>query len=134
MQKAALTFVVIGAGRLGWRWRVRFRSWPKRTLERDFGAIRGMQAHVVLLDAAPKVLPMFDDHLAASAIRQLEQLHIEVRGATKVLGVTPEGVQLENELLRARTVGRAAGNTASPSAKQLGAKWTVRAGRSCKKI
>src|SRR4029077_14439057 len=92
----------------------------KRTLERDFRTIKGKQARVVLLDAAPKVLPMFDDELATSAIRQLEQLSIEVRVATKVLGVTPEGVQLENELIRARTVIWAAGNTASPLAKQLG--------------
>jgi NADH dehydrogenase len=120
MQKAALTFVVIGAGPTGVEMAGSISELAKRTLERDFRAIRGMQARVVLLDAAPKVLPMFDDHLAASAIRQLEQLHIEVRVATKVLGVTPEGVQLENELLRARTVVWAAGNTASPLAKQLG--------------
>ena len=39
---------------------------------------------------------------------------------TKVVAVTPEGVQLENGLIRARTVIWAAGNAASPLAKQLG--------------
>jgi NADH dehydrogenase len=73
-----------------------------------------------LLDAAPKVLPMFDEVLCASALKQLEMLDIEVKVGTKVLGVTPEGVQLENELIRARTVVWAAGNAASPLAKQLG--------------
>jgi NADH:quinone reductase (non-electrogenic) len=120
MQKAALTFVVIGAGPTGVEMAGAISELAKRTLERDFRAIQGMQARLVLLDAAPKVLPMFDDYLAGSAIRQLEQLNIEVRVATKVLGVTPEGVQLENELIRARTVVWAAGNTASPLAKQLG--------------
>ncbi len=120
MQRAALTFVVIGAGPTGVEMAGSISELAKRTLERDFRTIQGKQARVVLLDAAPKVLPMFDDELAASAIRQLEQLSIEVRVATKVLGVTPEGVQLENELIRARTVIWAAGNTASPLAKQLG--------------
>jgi NADH:ubiquinone reductase (H+-translocating) len=120
MQRAALTFVIIGAGPTGVEMAGSISELAKRTLERDFRTIQGKQARVVLLDAAPKVLPMFDDALATSAIRQLEQLNIEVRVATKVLGVTPEGVQLENELIRARTVIWAAGNTASPLAKQLG--------------
>ena len=120
MQKAALTFVVIGAGPTGVEMAGSISELAKRTLEKDFRNIQGKQARVVLLDAAPKVLPMFDDHLAASAIRQLEALGIEVRVATKVLGVTPEGVQLENELVNARTVIWAAGNSASPLAKQLG--------------
>lgn len=120
MQRAALTFVIIGAGPTGVEMAGSISELAKRTLERDFRTIQGKQARVLLLDAAPKVLPMFDDELATSAIRQLEQLGIEVRVATKVLGVTPEGVQLENELIRARTVIWAAGNTASPLAKQLG--------------
>ena len=120
MQRAALTFVVIGAGPTGVEMAGSISELAKRTLARDFRAIQGQQARVVLLDAAPKVLPMFDDYLAAAAIRQLQQLDIEVRVATKVLGVNPDGVQLENELIRARTVIWAAGNTASPLAKQLG--------------
>ena len=120
MQKAALTFVVIGAGPTGVEMAGSISELAKRMLDRDFRVIQGREARVVLLDAAPKVLPMFDDRLAASAIRQLKELHIEVRVGTKVLGVTPDGVQLENELIRARTVIWAAGNTASPLAKQLG--------------
>jgi NADH:ubiquinone reductase (H+-translocating) len=120
MQKAALTFVVIGAGPTGVEMAGSISELAKRTLQRDFRAIQHMHARVILLDAAPKVLPMFDDTLAASAIRQLEELDIEVRVGTKVVAVTPEGVQLENEMLRGRTVIWAAGNAASPLAKQLG--------------
>jgi NADH dehydrogenase, FAD-containing subunit len=120
VQKAALTFVVIGAGPTGVEMAGSISELAKRTLERDFRVIQHKHARVILLDAAPKVLPMFDDTLAASAIRQLEQLDIEVRVGTKVLAVTPEGVQLENELIRGRTVIWAAGNVASPLAKELG--------------
>ena len=120
VQKAALTFVVIGAGPTGVEMAGSISELAKRTLERDFRVIQHKHARVILLDAAPKVLPMFDDTLAASAIRQLEQLDIEVRVGTKVLAVRPEGVQLENELIRGRTVIWAAGNAASPLAKELG--------------
>ena len=79
MQRAALTFVVIGAGPTGVEMAGSISELANRTLERDFRTIQGMQARVVLLDAAPKVLPMFDDELAASAIRQLRAT--EHRGA-----------------------------------------------------
>jgi len=68
----------------------------------------------------PKVLPTFNDSLCASARQQLQQLEIEVRTGTKVLGVTPDGVQLEDGLIPARTVVWAAGNAAAPVAKSLG--------------
>jgi NADH dehydrogenase len=128
MQRAALTFVVIGAGPTGVEMAGSITELAKRTISRDFNKICDQHARVVLLDAAPKVLPMFDDNLAAAALRQLKQLGIEVRVGTKVVGVTPDGVQLENELIRARTVVWAAGNTASPLAKQLGCE-TDRQGR-----
>jgi NADH:ubiquinone reductase (H+-translocating) len=65
-------------------------------------------------------LPTFDAQLCASALKQLEMLDIEVKLGTKVLKVTSEGVQLENEFIRARVVIWAAGNAASSLAKELG--------------
>jgi NADH:ubiquinone reductase (H+-translocating) len=120
IQQGALTFVVIGAGPTGVEMAGSISELARRTLVHDFRKIQTKRALIVLLDAAPKVLPMFDDILCASALKQLEKLDIEVKVGTKVLGVTPEGVQLEAEFIRARTVVWAAGNAASPLAKQLG--------------
>jgi NADH:ubiquinone reductase (H+-translocating) len=120
LQEAAMTFVVIGAGPTGVEMAGSISELAKRTIVHDFRKIQTKKARVILLDAAPKVLPMFDETLAASALKQLKMLDIEVRVGTKVLGVTSDGVQLENELIRARTVVWAAGNAASPLAKQLG--------------
>jgi NADH dehydrogenase len=120
VQRAAMTFVVIGAGPTGVEMAGAISELAKRTIVLDFRNIQTQRARIVLLDAAPMVLPMFDETLCASALRQLEKLDIEVRVGTKVLGVTAEGVQLENEFIRARTVVWAAGNSASPLAKQLG--------------
>jgi len=120
VQQAAMTFVVIGAGPTGVEMAGSIAELAKRTIVHDFRNIQTKQARIVLLDAAPKVLPMFDDILCASALKQLEKLDIEVKVGTKVVAVTPEGVQLESGLIRARTVIWAAGNAASPLAKQLG--------------
>ena len=120
LQEAAMTFVVIGAGPTGVEMAGSISELAKRTIVHDFRQIQTKKARIVLLDAAPKVLPMFDEYLCASALTQLEKLDIEVKVGTKVLGVTPDGVQLENELIRARTVVWAAGNAASPLAKQIG--------------
>jgi NADH dehydrogenase len=128
LKKAALTFVVIGAGPTGVEMAGSISELAKRSMVADFRNIHTQQARVVLLDAAPKVLPMFSDTLCDSALRQLKTMDIDVRVGTKVLGVTHDGVQLENEVIRARTVVWAAGNTASPLAKQLGCE-TDRQGR-----
>jgi NADH dehydrogenase len=120
LQETALTFVVIGAGPTGVEMAGSISELAKRTLVHDFRRIQTKKARIVLLDAAPKVLPMFDDYLCESALKQLNMLDIEVKVGTKVLAVTGEGVQLENEFIRARTVVWAAGNAASPLAKQLG--------------
>jgi NADH:ubiquinone reductase (H+-translocating) len=120
IQRAAMTFVIIGAGPTGVEMAGSISELAKRTIVHDFRNIHTHRARIVLIDAAPKVLPMFDDTLCVSALKQLDKLDIEVKVATKVLGVTGEGVQLETEFIRARTVVWAAGNAASPLAKQLG--------------
>jgi len=120
VRHAAMTFVIIGAGPTGVEMAGAISELAKRTIVQDFRHIQTQRARIVLLDAAPKVLPMFADSLCASALKQLKQLDIEVKVSTKVLGVTSEGVQLEKEFIRARTVVWAAGNAASPLAKQLG--------------
>ncbi|HEY6841627.1 MAG TPA: NAD(P)/FAD-dependent oxidoreductase [Chthoniobacterales bacterium] len=128
LREAALTFVVIGAGPTGVEMAGAISELAKRTLVDDFRKIRTKHARIYLVDAAPRVLPGFHPVLSKSAEEQLKQMDIEVHVGTKVLNVTEEGVQLENGFLRTRTVIWAAGNAASPLAKQLDAE-TDRQGR-----
>jgi len=128
LRDAALTFVVIGAGPTGVEMAGAISELAKRTLVDDFRKIRTKHARIYLLDAAPRVLPGFNPGLSKSAEEQLKQMEIEVHVGTKVLNVTEEGVQLEKEFLRTRTVIWAAGNAASPLAKLLDAE-TDRQGR-----
>jgi NADH:ubiquinone reductase (H+-translocating) len=128
VRAAALTFVVIGAGPTGVEMAGAISELAKRTLVDDFREIRTGHARIVLLDAAPRILPGFTPDLSNSAKEQLKQMDVEVRVGTKVLNVTDDGVQLENEFIASRTVIWAAGNAASPLARQLGGE-TDRQGR-----
>ena len=128
VRAAALTFVVIGAGPTGVEMAGAISELAKRTLVDDFRQIRTGHARIILMDAAPRILPGFTPGLSNSAKEQLKQMDVEVRVDTKVLSVTADGVQLENEFISTRTVIWAAGNAASPLAKQLGGE-TDRQGR-----
>ena len=86
VQHAAMTFVIIGAGPTGVEMAGSISELAKRTIVHDFRNIHTQRARIILLDAAPKVLPMFDDMLCVSALKQLEKLDIEVKVGTKVLG------------------------------------------------
>jgi NADH dehydrogenase len=117
---AALRFVVVGAGPTGVEMAGAISELAKRTLVDDFRRIRTKHAQILLLDAAPRLLPAMAEDLSKSALKQLQQLDVEVRVNTKVVGISEKGVQLENDFIPARTVIWAAGNVASPLGKLLG--------------
>ena len=62
-----LTFVVVGAGPTGVEMAGQIAELAHRTLRRDFRAINTRTARVVLVDAAPQVLPPFGEKLGAKA-------------------------------------------------------------------
>jgi NADH:ubiquinone reductase (H+-translocating) len=127
-RKKALTFVVVGAGPTGVEMAGAIAELAHKSLAGDFHHINPRDARVVLVDAAPRVLPAFTPGLSESARKQLEQLQVEVRTGVMVKNVSPEGVQVGEELISARTVVWAAGNAASPLGKTLGVELD-RAGR-----
>jgi NADH:ubiquinone reductase (H+-translocating) len=117
---AALTFLVVGGGPTGVEMAGAIAELAKRTLVDDFRHIKPKEAKVILVDAAPRVLPVFAEALSESARRQLMELGVEVRVNTKVLAVNENGIQLDHEFIPARTIIWAAGNAASPLGKKLG--------------
>jgi NADH:ubiquinone reductase (H+-translocating) len=127
-RKKALTFVVVGAGPTGVEMAGAIAELAHKSLADDFHHVNPRDARVVLVDAAPRVLPAFTPGLSESARKQLEQLQVEVRTGVMVKKVGPEGVQVGDELISARTIVWAAGNAASPLGKSLGAELD-RAGR-----
>lgn len=120
-REAALTFVVIGAGPTGVEMAGAISEIACATLVRDFRHIDSRQAKVILLDAAPRVLPMYTPDLSESARRQLFDLGVDVRLKAQVENLTEQGVTLKGgETIAAKTVIWAAGNAASPLGASLG--------------
>lgn len=127
-RKAALTFVVIGAGPTGVEMAGAIAEIARFTMVRDFRRINPKHARILLIDFAPRVLPTFDEKLSAIALKKLQQIGVEVLTGTKVEAVRAEGVETPGAFIPSHTIVWAAGNEASPLGRQLGVP-TDRAGR-----
>lgn len=121
VRAAAMTFVVVGAGPTGVEMAGALKEISRITLRKDFRHIDSSQAHVILLDAAPRVLPTFSPDLSESARRQLFDIGVDVRLGTMVEKIDETGVTLKSgEKIPSRTIVWAAGNAASPLGASLG--------------
>jgi NADH dehydrogenase len=120
-QRALLTFVVVGAGPTGVELAGALAEIASRTLAADFRRIRPESARIVLVEAAPRVLPAYPERLSAAAGDQLARLGVEVRTGAKVTAIDEAGVDVAGERIEARTVLWGAGVAASPLARTLGA-------------
>ncbi len=121
-REALLNFAVIGGGPTGVEMAGAIVELARKALARDFRNIDPTTAHVVLIEAGPRVLPSFPEELSAKAQAQLEQLGVKVRTGEPVTHCDPEGIVIgESERLDTVSVIWAAGVAASPAARWLGA-------------
>lgn len=114
-----LTFVIVGAGPTGVEMAGAISEIARETMLRDFRRIDPREAQVILLDAADRVLPVFDTELSRKAEEQLLHLKVTVRLGVSVQDINAEGVSTNDGFIHARTVIWAAGNAASPLVKAL---------------
>jgi NADH dehydrogenase len=92
-----LTFVVVGAGPTGVEMAGQIAELAHRTLRRDFRRIDPTGARVVLLDAAPAVLPSFGEKLGDRARRQLNNIGVEVQLGAMVTNVDADGIEVKDQ-------------------------------------
>ncbi|WP_241834843.1 NAD(P)/FAD-dependent oxidoreductase [Pseudofrankia asymbiotica] len=119
-----LTFVVVGAGPTGVEMAGQIAELAHRTLRRDFRHIDPRKARIVLLDAAPVVLPAFGDKLGGYAAERLEKLGVEVQLGAMVTDVDATGIEVKEADGTGRRIESvckvwAAGVQASPLGRQL---------------
>ena len=116
-REALMRFVVVGAGPTGVELAGAIGELAQKTLVKDFRAIDPRQTQVLLLEGAPRVLPVYDEKLSATAQRHLEELGVTVRTGALVQAVDGEGVRYTQggviTEVKARTVLWAAGVRAS---------------------
>jgi NADH dehydrogenase len=119
-----LTFVIVGAGPTGVEMAGTIAELARRTLRRDFRHIDPTSARVILLDAAPQVLPPFGE-LGHKAHKQLNEIGVEVQLGAMVTDVDADGLVVKDSDGRQRRINAAtkiwaAGVQASSLGKLLG--------------
>jgi NADH dehydrogenase len=128
VRRAWMTFVIVGGGPTGVELAAAIAELSRRALIDDFRHIDPSLARILLVEAAPRLLNAFPESLARDAERDLKRLGVEMRTGQAVQEVDDEGVVIAGERIAAKTVLWAAGVTASPAGRWLGAE-TDRAGR-----
>ncbi|GAA1849779.1 NAD(P)/FAD-dependent oxidoreductase [Pseudonocardia ailaonensis] len=122
-REAYLTFVVVGAGPTGVEITGQLAELAQYVLPKEYRSIDTRQAKIILLDAAPSVLPPFAPKLQRYTQRQLEKMGVEVRLNTAATDMDSEAITVKGprgeERIIARTKIWAAGVQASPLAAVL---------------
>ncbi len=127
-RRKLLTFLIVGAGPTGVELAGAIAELARNGMAKDFRNFDPASARIILVEAAPRVLPPFDSRMSAFARSSLEALGVEVRVDSKVETVDANGVVVNGERIFAGTVLWAAGVVASPAATWLGTE-PDRAGR-----
>jgi NADH:quinone reductase (non-electrogenic) len=99
-----LTFVVVGAGPTGVELAGQLAELSRRELRGNFRRIDPAEARVILLDAAPTVLPPFPEPLRARATRDLGAMGVEVHVGVMVTGVDEGGIDTSSPDPRLRRI------------------------------
>ncbi|HYZ69287.1 MAG TPA: NAD(P)/FAD-dependent oxidoreductase [Mycobacterium sp.] len=96
-RKRRLTFVVVGAGPTGVEVIGQIAELADRTLAGTFRTIDPTEARVILVEAAPAVLPPMGPKLGLKAQRRLEKMGVEVKLNTMVTDVDYMGLTVKEK-------------------------------------
>lgn len=132
-----LTFVVVGAGPTGVEMAGQIAELSDYTLKGAFRHIDTTNARVILLDAAPAVLPPMGEKLGKKAQARLEKMGVEIQLNAMVTDVDRNGITVKDpdgttRRIECATKVWSAGVSASPLGKQMADQSTAevdRAGR-----
>jgi NADH:ubiquinone reductase (H+-translocating) len=92
-----LTFVVVGAGPTGVEIAGQIVELAERTLAGAFRTIKPTDCRVILLDAAPAVLPPMGEKLGRIAQRRLEKMDVEIQLNAMVTAVDYKGITIKEK-------------------------------------
>ena len=92
-----LTFVVVGAGPTGVELAGQIAELDEHTLAGAFRTIEPKDCRVILLDAAPAVLPPMGEKLGLKAQRRLEKMGVEIQLNAMVTNVDYMGITVKDK-------------------------------------
>ena len=119
-----LTFVVVGAGPTGVEMAGQIAELADHTLKGTFRHIDSTKARVILLDAAPAVLPPMGEKLGKKAQARLEKMGVDIQLNAMVTDVDRNGITVKDPDGTLRRIESAckvwsAGVSASPLGRDL---------------
>jgi len=119
-----LTFTVVGAGPTGVEMAGQIAELADHTLKGAFRHIDSTQARVILLDAAPAVLPPMGEKLGNKAQARLEKMGVDIQLGAMVTDVDRSGITVKDSDGTIRRIESAtkvwsAGVSASPLGRDL---------------
>jgi NADH dehydrogenase len=115
-----MTLVVVGGGPTGVELAGAFAELARHVLRRDFRRIDPAGARIILIEAADRVLGMFDSPLPDKARKQLEAMGVEVRTSCPVEDLGAGFVTAGGERIEAQNIIWGAGVMAHPITRSLG--------------
>ncbi len=127
-RRALLTFVVVGAGPTGVELAGSLGSIANDTLKDDFRSIRPQEARILLLDAAPRVLPTYPPELSKKAEKSLIALGVRPMLNCTVIGVDDQGLDIKNGSGQGRIASHTVLWAAGVAASELGGVLSERTG------
>ena len=99
-----LTFILVCAGPTGVEVAGALAELAHATLSRDFRHINPQTAHILLVEAGPRVLSGFPERLAAFARHSLERMGVEVLLDTPIEAIDKDGVAARGKGIEAANV------------------------------
>ncbi len=95
--RAWLTFVIVGAGPTGLEMAGALAEIARETLRHDFRSIHPQNARIVLIEAAPRVLPVYPEDLSRHARTLIERLGVEVLTGARVQNIDADSVTFSTD-------------------------------------
>ena len=119
-RRALLTFVVVGGGPTGVELAGAIGEIAGKVLAQDFRTFDSRETRTLLVEAGPRILPMFPAVLSVKAERSLGRLGVEVHTGKVVTRMEPGALWIGEDRIASATVLWAAGVAPSPLARSLG--------------
>lgn len=108
-RRSLMTIAVIGGGPTGLELSGAFAELRSHVLRWDFRAIDPREARIVLVEGGSRLLSAFPEPLSQAALRDIQDLGVEVWLDHRVTDIGPEGLTAGGRKLRAHTVVWAGG-------------------------
>lgn len=114
-----MTFVIVGGGPTGVELAGTLGEITRYSILKDFDHIKPIETKIILIEAGPTILPSMTEELRREAVRELQELGVEVRVNSKVSDVNEHGITAGGEFIPSGTILWAAGVAANPLNKKL---------------